>query len=88
MTERYLISMPARSKLVRAMLNSFPSLTYTSETSVSDACRRLQRVRVSMSCLVATRSLVTEDSILFICRQYMAHLRGAGHGCDFQGKLL
>jgi len=56
----------ARSKHVRAMLNSLPSRTYTSETSVSEACRRLHAVSVSMSCFVATRSLVTEDSILLI----------------------
>ena len=65
----YLISIPARSKHVRAMLNSLPRRTYTSETSVSVAPFLDHCVSVSMSCFVATRRRVTDDSILLICNQ-------------------
>ncbi len=46
-----------------AMLNSYPSLTYTSETCESVASFLDHSVRVSSSCFVATRRWVTLFSI-------------------------
>jgi hypothetical protein len=61
-------------KARQAMLNSDPSLTYTSETSASEAVPRDQDVSVSRSCLVATSRCVTDFSMVDNCREQINQL--------------
>lgn len=56
------ISMLKDVNAVTAELKSFPSLTYTSLTWVSDTSPLLHCVRVSSNCLIETRRRVTADS--------------------------
>lgn len=60
---RSLVSTPILLKALHAMLNSYPSRTYTSDTSASVDAPRDHMVRVSRSCLVATSRCVTLFSI-------------------------
>lgn len=64
---RSAVSIPMALKARQARLNSYPSRTYTSETSVSLACLRDHCVNISSSCFVATRRCVTLFSICESC---------------------
>jgi len=69
-----------------AMLSSFPRVTYISLTSFSVARLRLHAVKLSSSLFVATRSLVTEESIvLMLCALLADTLRDCDCVLAFEG---
>lgn len=61
------VSTPIVLNALQAMLNSYPSRTYTSDTLTSVASCLDHAVKISSSCFVATSRCVTLFSMVEIC---------------------